>query len=197
MRTFRSRGSERKGERRRGTHAADDDDGFGMSERAKPSNFPSLTTTREREREKERSPERRRRLRWSLDRSRGIGTSEAVDLTNWRTLVSRVFLWTHFRRLSRFQALASVWELFLIDFWRARTRTRGRFLLSTASVSSTHYSVRLPSWESSLFSCALWRERRTITVIIRRTRSRTRRRPREDPWVRRNADWDERRITTC
>jgi hypothetical protein len=54
MRTLRSRGSERKGERRRGTHAADDDDSFGMSERAKPSNFPSLTTTRERERERER-----------------------------------------------------------------------------------------------------------------------------------------------
>ncbi|CAK9191113.1 unnamed protein product [Sphagnum troendelagicum] len=48
MLTLRSRGSARKGELRRGTHA-DDDDGFGMSGRPKPSNFPSRTTTRGRE----------------------------------------------------------------------------------------------------------------------------------------------------
>jgi hypothetical protein len=149
-----------------------------------------------RERESERSQERRRPFQWSLDRSMGVGTSEALDLTNWRTVVSRVFLWTHFRRLSRFLALARVGVVLDRLLERARAPVGAFSFVNSFRFHDSFFCPSL-SWESSLFSCALWRERRTITVIIRRTRSRTRRRPREDPLVRRNAGCDERRITTC
>jgi hypothetical protein len=71
-----------------------------------------------------------------------VGTSEALI---WRTggpLFPACSCERTFVGFLGFKHLR-VCELFLIDFWRERTRARGRFLLSTASVSSIRSSARL------------------------------------------------------
>jgi hypothetical protein len=138
MRTLRSRGSARKGERRRGTHA---DDGFGMSGRAKPSNFPSRTATRRREKVREA---KREGVPFS-DRSIDQWASERRKLLIWRTGARLFPACSCERTFVDFLGFLHlrVWELFLIDFWRERAHPWGRFLLSTASVSTTHSSVLL------------------------------------------------------